>query len=242
MTAHGGLTSIDGGATAHSPVRPAGRLCSVDAGCERVPGALEFVVLVGGDRAGDPSAFGALREDAHVLSSDQALLGPGQELIARLHRELDTRVLPGLGATYSPDFVAALLQTAVIHLRDRLTQVNAGRPVVVDSYYYKMLAQCRLSGVTDNPMFDWWRTFPQPTRVFYLDIPPEKAWRRGYGCGLGPLSYYGTRPTRDGFIAYQKDLRELVFAELGSLDVRVLDGTADVADTVREVRAEFLRR
>jgi thymidylate kinase len=242
MTAHGGLTSIDGGATARFPVRPAGRLCSVDAGCERVPDTLEFVVLVGGDRAGDPSAFGALREDAHILSFDQALLGPGQELIARLHRELDTRVLPGLGATYSPDFLAALLQTAVIHLRDRLTQVNDGRPVVVDSYYYKMLAQCRLSGVTDNPMFDWWRTFPQPTRVFYLDIPPEKAWRRGYGCGLGPLSYYGAHPTRDGFVAYQKDLRELVFAELGSLDVRVLDGTADVADTVREVRAEFLRR
>jgi hypothetical protein len=60
--------------------------------------------------------------------------------------------------------------------------------------------------------------------------------------GLGPLSHYGARPTRDGFVAYQKDLRELVFAEIGSLDVRVLDGTADVADTVREVRAEFLRR
>jgi thymidylate kinase len=242
MTAHGGLTSIDGGATARSLVRPAGRLRSVDTGRERVPDALEFVVLVGGDRAGDPSAFGALREDAHVLSFDQASLGPGQELIARLHRELDTRVLPGLGATYSPDFLAALLQTAVIHLRDRLTQVDDGRPVVVDSYYYKMLAQCRLSGVAENPMFDWWRTFPQPTRVFYLDIAPEKAWRRGYGCGLGPLSYHGSRPTRDGFVSYQKDLRELVFAELGSLDVRVLDGTADVADTVREVRAEFLRR
>jgi hypothetical protein len=78
MTAHGGLTSIDGGATARSLVRPAGLLRSVDTGRERVPDALEFGVLVGGDRAGDPSAFGALREDAHVLSFDQALLGPAR--------------------------------------------------------------------------------------------------------------------------------------------------------------------
>ena len=64
----------------------------------------------------------------------------------------------------------------MIHLRDRLAHVRDGRPVVVDSYCYKILARCRLAGVGDNPMFDWWRTFPQPTRVRYLDIPPEKAW------------------------------------------------------------------
>ncbi len=147
-------------------------------------------------------------------------------------------VLPGLHQDYSPDFMAGVLQTAVVHLRDMVLRAPSGSPVLVDSYYYKILAKCRLSGVAgDNPMFDWWRSFPQPRRVIYLAVPPEITWQRcGRGAGINPLEHYGSRPDWISFETYQSDLRKVMLEEVRALPVSVIEEQDGVARTVREIR------
>ncbi len=202
-----------------------------------IAGGPEFRVLLGTDYAGKSSIMRYLRR-AHgargLLSIDAAFLAPQHALLTELRRALMTDVVGK--AAYSADFVAAMLQLAVIHLRDQLSD-----GVLVDSYYYKILAKCRLAGVEENPMFGWWRSFPQPRSVIYLDVPTEVTWQRaGHGASLNPLEHYGERPDWHGFATYQRDLRKMLLDELNALPVNVpvklIAGHDSVARTARAVR------
>src|SRR3954451_3661581 len=205
---------------------------------ERPGDAPPFWVLLGPDYAGKSTAMTELARRPspwRLVSADDAFLDPDHRLIARLRRDLVREALPALCTAYSPDFAAALMQTAVIHLRDQV--VNAGGPALVDSYYYKILAKCRLLGTGDSPLFAWWRRLPQPARVLYLDVPPETAWQRsGEGAGLNRLEHYGDRPDRAGFTAYQADLRKLMLEEIRHLPVSVVDARGTAERTVRAIR------
>jgi thymidylate kinase len=202
---------------------------------------MAFVVVLGTDHAGKSSALSQLsgRPEWAVVSTDDELLPGTHALISRLKRQMFTEVLPALHDAYSPDFLVALLQTAVIHLRD---QIEAGqdRLVVVDSYYYKILAKCRLLLGGDSPMFDWWRTFPRPDAVVFLDVSAESAWRRcGYGARSNPLEYYGDHPSWPEFAAYQRDLRKVLLDEVDGLPVRFIDEQHDVTGVVRRIEEEL---
>lgn len=198
----------------------------------------KFAVLLGTDFSGKSSALAELRALSpawRVVSTDREFLGPEHAVVASL-RDSVGRVLPSLGTAYSPQFLAGLLQTAVLHLRDQLAADRGGR-TVVDSYYYKILAKCRLAGVGENPMFDWWRSFPQPSRVVYLRISPESAWHRcGRGARLNPLEYEGARPERDGFARYQRALDKLMREEIRRLPVTFVDEQASPAHTARAIQ------
>ncbi len=202
-----------------------------------------FCVLLGPDYAGKSSVLGELTRAAspwRCVSVDDDALAPEHRLLADLRRRLARDVLPGLGSAYSDDFLAGLLQLAVLHLRDRVLAAGDA-PVLVDSYYYKILAKCRLAGVRENPMFGWWRTFPLPARVIWLDVSPATAWRRsGEGAGTNPLEYYGDRPEWPDFEEYQTDLRKVMLEETGRLPMTVVaeqDGVARTAAAVGEVLA-----
>jgi thymidylate kinase len=182
-------------------------------------------VLLGADYAGKTSVMRALRRDhRHHLVEVEG------EALADLRRLLMTKVW----GEYSPEFVAAMLQLAVIHVRDSLSE-----GALVDSYYYKILAKCQLAGVDgDHPMFAWWRTFPRPRRVVYLEVSTEEAWRRSrFGADLNPLEHYGPTPTRLGFEAYQHDLCKLMFEELEGLNLNVVGVGDSVAHTAQAVEA-----
>jgi hypothetical protein len=201
----------------------------------------EFFVVLGPDYAGKSSALTELRAGSapfRIISTDGDLLDARHAVVADLRRAVG-ELLPSLGTPYSAEFLAALLQTAVVHVRDELFRGDGSIPTLVDSYYYKILAKCRLAGVADNPMFAWWRSFPQPRRVIYLDVPTESAWRRsGRGASLNPLEYYGQRPERDGFQRYQRDLAKLMSDEIHGLPVTVVEereSPAGTADAIREV-------
>jgi len=206
-----------------------------------------FCVLLGPDYAGKSSVLAELTGTAsqlHGVSVDDARLAPEHRLLADLRRQLVREVLPRVGTAYSDEFVAGLLQLAVLHMRDRVLAAGDA-PVLVDSYYFKILAKCRLAGVRENPMFAWWRSFPQPTRVIYLDVAPETAWQRcGGGTEANPLEFYGDRPDWPRFEAYQTDLRKVMLDETADLPVTVIeeqDGIAKTAAQVREVLADELR-
>lgn len=222
-----------------------------DAGAGRVPYGSEpggsrsapaFCVVLGPDYAGKSSALTELarREpDWPIVSADDAFLTPGHSLISRLRRELVGEVVPALHRDYSADFMMTLLTTAVLHLRDSVLRSTDGRPVVVDSYFYKILAKCRLSGVDEHPLYDWWRTFPRPRRVVYLEVSPETAWHRcGAGRALNPLEYYGEKKDRMAFESFQSDLHKTLLDEIGPLPVTTLAeaGHGQASRTAQDIR------
>ncbi|GAA2652740.1 hypothetical protein [Streptomyces lunalinharesii] len=196
-----------------------------------------FVVLLGTDYAGKSSALTELAERApswHVVSLDDAFLAPSHSLIGRLRRNLVADVLPDLHDGYSLDFMVSLLQTATVHLRDSIERSPDGAPVLVDSYYYKILAKCRLAGVDRHPLFDWWRSFPQPQQVVFLGVSTATAWERsGEGAKTNLLEYYGERPDRASFEKFQSDLREALLDEVRHLPVTVVEEPDDVPRTVQ---------
>ncbi|WP_447002182.1 hypothetical protein ACRAKI_20845 [Saccharothrix isguenensis] len=197
-----------------------------------------FLVLLGPDYAGKSTvmrALAATRPDWRLLSVDDEFLAPEHGVVSTLKSSLVTDVLPAMGKHHSPDFVAALLNTAVVHLRDQLLDRGPHQPVVVDSYYYKILAKCRLVGAAADPLFAWWRSFPQPRKVLLLDVDPGTAWERsGRGARANGLEFHGAHVDRDSFTRFQADLRTALLDEVAHLPVEVLP-PADPASTAERV-------
>ncbi|MFF3454641.1 hypothetical protein ACFYXH_09960 [Streptomyces sp. NPDC002730] len=201
-----------------------------------------FYVLLGPDGAGKSSVMAEVEHRLptwRTLSTDDAFVRPEHGLVTRLRHDVVGEILPNLGTAYSADFMASLLQTAVIHLKDEIQRQDDDVPVVVDSYYYKILAKCRLAGVEENPMYAWWRSFPQPCAVVYMDVSPRSAWRRsGNGARLNALEYFGEFPEWLGFEDYQESLRKLMLEEVRELPVTIIEeqpSVACAADAVVEV-------
>ncbi len=205
----------------------------------------EFFVVLGSDHAGKSTALEFLSQSfpCDVITPDCGQLTPERALISRLRQDIISEVGTALGITYSADFLTALSQAIVVHLRDQIVRTRHDRPVLVDSYYYKILAKCRLAGAGDHPMFTWWRTFPQPRRVVYLDIDPRTAWNRaGRGAGIHHLECHGEQVDEAAFDRYQRDLAKLMRDEIGHLPVTVIDqqhsSVSRTAQAIMEVVAD----
>ncbi|MER7462187.1 hypothetical protein [Streptomyces sp. NPDC097981] len=199
-----------------------------------------FHVLLGPDGAGKSSVMRRLVQrlpEWRMVSADSAFTAPEHALIPRLRQDVHDHLLPGLGTAYSVDFLASVLQTAVVHLRDQVREADPRVPVLVDSYYYKILAKCRMAGVQDSRMYSWWRSFPQPSGVVYLDVSPVAAWRRrGDGARLNALEYDGDAGDRADFERYQRNLRKLLLEEVRELPVTMLREQADADRAAEAVR------
>ena len=204
----------------------------------------DFFVVLGPDHAGKSTALEFLSAGfpCHVITPDCDQLTPERALLSRLRQDIITEVGTALGVTYSADFLTALAQAIVVHLRDQIVRTRGDRPVLVDSYYYKTLAKCRLAGAGDHPMFTWWRT-SQPRRVVYLDIDPRTAWSRAdHGAGIHRLECHGNQVDEAAFDSYQRDLAKLMRDEIGHLPVTVIDqqcsSVPQTAKTIMEVIAD----
>lgn len=199
-----------------------------------------FSVLLGPDYAGKSTVISALAvRGVQCVSYDHEFVRPDCSLVNDLRDSFVTRALRSMGTSYSADFVVTLLQTAVVYLRDQVMCADRDRPVVVDSYYYKILAKCVLTGLANEFLFAWWRSFPRPRQVIFLDVDPAIAWRRsGEGSQLNPFEHYGDAPTWEGFRRFQTDLRRLMIEEIGPVPMQVLsesDGVGQVIDVVRRI-------
>ncbi len=208
-----------------------------------LPVVQPFTVLLGPDYAGKSSALNELADSCEVVSVDDEFLAEEHGVVRGLKRTLIKEVLPLLDEVYTIDFAMSLLQTAVVHLRDRLALCSGDRTIVVDSYYYKILAKCRLLAGDANPVFDWWRSFPQPERIVYLDVDPATAWRRcGAGAATNRLEHYGAEPVFAAFAAFQRDLGEVMLEDVGDVPLTVVPEQAAVTVTVAAIREALVRR
>ncbi|MFJ6513902.1 hypothetical protein ACIQMO_19275 [Streptomyces sp. NPDC091406] len=200
-----------------------------------------FCVLLGPDYAGKSSAMSALRGLSppwRLLSVDDAFLAPEHALLRRLRRDVVKEVAVH-DTTWSPEFLTAMVHTAIVHLHDRLVGDAPETPAVVDSYYYKFLAKCLLAGAPERPLPAWWRSLPRPRRVIYLEVSPENAWERARaGTALNRLEHYGGQATWEGFRRYQSDLAKVMRDEIQDLPVTVIkepDSPVRAAAEIREV-------
>ncbi|WDZ83124.1 hypothetical protein [Micromonospora cathayae] len=209
-----------------------------------VGGYAPFWVLLGPDYAGKSSVLTAVSDTTGwaAVSYDDGLLDPGLPLISRLRDDIVPEALRGAADRYSPDLVLSVLQTAVVFLRDQALRQPGSEPVLVDSYYYKILAKCRLAGLVNDVLFDWWRSFPAPRGVIYLDTDVRTAWRRSAsGDRLNRFEHYGARPGREAFERFQADLRREMFAEVRGLPTFVVESDADIDVIARRVE-QIVRR
>jgi thymidylate kinase len=199
----------------------------------------DFWTLVGPDFAGKSTLLGRLHDDHgwHVISYDDRYLD-GHPLIRELRRQWVDDAFAWTGRRYSAELVLSVLHPIVLHLRDELARAAGRERVIVDSYYYKLLAKCRLLGVDHPPLFDYWRSFPQPRGVLYLDLPPEEGWLRSRrGAALNAFEHHGALAEHTGFVRLQSELRTAVLAEVEGLPVTVVDATASPASVLAQALA-----
>jgi thymidylate kinase len=195
-------------------------------------------VLLGPDYSGKSSVISRVAERTGwaAVSYDEEFLGDGFDLVGRLRDDFLTEALRGLHTRFSVDFVVSLLQAAVVFLRDRALAECVTRPVLVDSYYYKILAKCRLHGLVNEQLFAWWRSFPVPQGVIFLDIDASTAWERtSRGAALNGFEHYGDRPSRAEFERFQRDLRRLMLEETRGVLTRVVGPGVDLDELVNQV-------
>lgn len=187
-----------------------------------------YWTLLGPDFAGKSTALLRLRNEQgwQVVSYDDAFV-QDYPLVAKLRRCWINDALPWAGKRYTAELVIAAMHPVILHQRDELARRSGPEPVIIDSFFYKALSACALLGMTHEPTFDYWRSFPQPRGVVYLDVPPEVAWQRsGQGRTASAFEYYGETVSWAGFVRMQTDLRARMLAEVKGLPLTVVDGTA----------------
>jgi thymidylate kinase len=185
-----------------------------------------FWVVAGPDYAGKSTVLDRLNayHNWRVVSYDDQYLDR-YPLIRQLRRDWVETAFMWTGRRYSAELVLSVLHPIVLYLRDELCRTDQGDRVIVDSYYYKLLAKCRLLGVRHKPIFDYWRSFPRPQGVVYLDVAPEVAWARsGHGAQLNMFEHYGVTADRAGFTRLQSQLREAILREVSDVPVSIIDG------------------
>jgi thymidylate kinase len=187
-----------------------------------------FWTLLGPDFAGKSTALARLRDEHgwQVVSHDDRYLGD-YPLVAKLRSCWVDDALVWTGKRYTAELVLSVMHSVILHQRDELARRTGPGPVIIDSFYYKQLAACSLLGVSHEPTFGYWRSFPQPEGVVYLDVPPEVAWERaGRGADVSAFEHYGDVVSREGFVRLQTDMRARMLAEVKDLPLTIVDGTA----------------
>ncbi|MGC5033618.1 hypothetical protein [Micromonospora sp. DT229] len=192
-----------------------------------------FWTLLGPDYSGKSTILARLRDehDWQVVSHDDRFLDR-YPLVAKLRESWVDEALGNAGTRYTHELVLSVMHSVILHQRDELRRQTGPGPVIIDSYFYKVLAACTLLGVTHEPTFAYWRTFPQPKGVIYLDVPPDVTWQRsGRGTDVTAFEHYGPTVSQRGFERLQRDLRTRMLSEVRDAPVTVVDATAG-RDTV----------
>jgi thymidylate kinase len=183
-----------------------------------------LLVLTGTDYAGKSSLLHGLSEELPswtIVSYDDEFVPPRYEFIRRLKGDLVRTIFPG---GYSADMLLGWLHVTQVYLRDACAEARERGPVLVDSYFYKLLSKCVLRGLGEHAVVRSWRSFAPPEGVILLELPREELTRRvGDLSRLNAFEHHGRTPTLDGFLSFQEDLQRQLAREVEGIPVTRLD-------------------
>lgn len=111
--------------------------------------------------------------------------------------------------------------------------VEAGRTVIVDSYWYKFVAKMRVLNMAAPYLYDVCESLPSPKCVLFLDTPLETARER-----KSNMNFFDCNGHVDRFVTFQTQLRDVMLGFVDGLPVVRLDGLAS-PDVVAEAVAEI---
>jgi thymidylate kinase len=200
-----------------------------------------LVVLLGGDYCGKSSVMRALRAQSTwgLVSCDDDFLPEAYRSIARLRDVFFQEVLPHVKQMPTQEFALLGLQMSTVYLRDWASALRERGPVLVDSYYYKLLAKCTCAAWACAGALAAFRDYPQPDEVIYLDVSPEVALERARARGgHNQFEAMGSKTRHDeaAFVAFQAQMARAMRDATSRVPTTVIDANQRLDDVIRGVR------
>ncbi|NED11509.1 hypothetical protein [Streptomyces sp. SID9124] len=163
-----------------------------------------FIVLLGIDGSGKTSLLSELSDNNLTTVSWRELRH--HELPSVMAPDAPTDVKNRLSDLPRAMFIGGHIVAQYEHLVR--PNVTAGRNVLLDSYWYKVLAKERLVGRTHPALDELRLLLPVPDAVVLLDVDPRTAWARK-NASCTPYEHFDDPAgRRAGFIRFQQRLRE----------------------------------
>ncbi len=201
------------------------------AGSPRAAGG-RFLVLVGIDGSGKTSLLSALADLGMLTGSWRDLRD--HDLPQAMAPDAPTQIKTRLNPMPRTMFVGGHLVAQYEYLVR--PAVEAGTDILLDSYWYKVLAKERLLGRLHPSLTELCRALPVPDAVVFLDVDPRVALRRKGG-RVTAYECLGA-PGDESFLRFQTLLRQEIMADLASVpQVHRVDADADPGAVLDQVVA-----
>jgi thymidylate kinase len=186
----------------------------------------KFLVLLGTDGSGKSTVLSRVRLPGLVTASWRDLRS--HDLPAMLAADAPTHIkdrLPGLSRAM---FIGGHLVAQYEYLVR--PQTDIGNHVLLDSYYFKLLAKERLLGTVHPVLEELCAELPAPDGVIYLDVPAHTGLARKAGA-ISSYECFG-EPTPPSFLTFQTRLAAMLKDELARLPHVVVSGDGPPAAVV----------
>lgn len=190
-----------------------------------------FICLLGIDGSGKSTLLNAVASQYPELVIADWHQFPGVSQIPTLAPGLDPpEVLRQLGPYARAAqlcYFAALEYDTVIR-----PAVAAGRPVIVDSYWYKFAAKMRVLEMAAPFLYTACQSLPSPMKVVFLDTPAEIACHRKQN-----LNFFECKGQPTEFIPFQRAVRAEMLRFVREIPLIYLDGCLPIDGQVRQLMA-----
>jgi thymidylate kinase len=184
-----------------------------------------FIVLVGIDGSGKTTLLDAMsRAGVHTTSWHDLR---AHDVPAMLAPDAPTAVKSRLTPLARSMFIGGHLVAQYEYLvRPTLEQ---GTDVVLDSYYYKLLAKERQLGLAHPSLEALCDELPRPDALILIDTPPETSWSRKKDA-LSSYEYFGPVPSEASYLRFQRGIAEALHTAALSMPSVLLDGCTEPDD------------
>lgn len=187
-----------------------------------------FLVLLGIDGSGKTTLLSSLKDESLVTASWRDLRN--HELPSVMAPDAPTRIKNRLSDIPRAVFIGGHIVAQYEYLVR--PETSAGRHVILDSYWYKVLAKEHLLGRLHPVLGELRELLPVPDAVILLDVSPQTAYARKCRAST-PYERFGDLDAEGGFVRFQTSLFARWETELsGHPAVYRVDGERD-ADEVR---------
>lgn len=183
-----------------------------------------FFCLLGADGSGKTTLLNALKDrhpeivTVHWKQLSSVTLLP--TLLPGLDPPETLRSLKPFSRAAQLCYLAALEYEMLVQ-----PAVEAGKTVLVDSYWYKFVAKMRVLDMAAPFLCQVCTSLPAPDCILYLDTPLETARDR-----KSNMNFFDCNGHVESFVAFQRDLQVAMFEFIADIPVMRLDGLMPLQD------------